>query len=36
MGTYEGYNVAVELQNELVRFSKKVDEIVKRMKEAEL
>jgi hypothetical protein len=33
MGTYEGYNVAVELQNELVRFSKRVDEIVKKLKE---
>jgi hypothetical protein len=33
MGTYEGYDVAVELQNELVRFSKKVDKIVKRLKE---
>jgi hypothetical protein len=33
MGTYEGYNVAVELQNELIQFSKKVDKIVKRLKE---
>jgi hypothetical protein len=33
MGTYEGYDVAVELQNELIRFSKKVDKIVKRLKE---
>lgn len=36
MGTYEGYNVAVDLENELIRFTKKVDEIVKRMKEAEI
>jgi hypothetical protein len=36
MGTYEGYNVAVELQNELTHFSKKLDEIVKRMKEEEV
>jgi hypothetical protein len=33
MGTYEGYNVAIELQNELIHFTKKVDEIVARMKE---
>lgn len=32
MGTYEGYNVAVELQNELIRFSKKLDEIVEKLR----
>ena len=34
MGNYKGYDVLVELQNEVIRFSKELDEIVKRMKEA--
>ena len=33
MENYKGYDVLVELENELIRFSKKLDEIVKRMKE---
>jgi hypothetical protein len=36
MGTYEGYNVEIELDNLLSKFNKELYEIVKRMKETEV